>query len=101
MNSSKCRVVGFLGDTDVTDELPVKKISIYQCSPGWEVVPCHGTAKSHHLYEGDSEWFETKSGAISAGRKLFRDEPSAETLDMGMSGDFGREMKIIRQRSSK
>ena len=82
-------------------ELPVKKISIYQCSPGWEVVPTHGTAKSHHLYEGDSEWFETKSAAISAGRKLFRDEPSAAILNMGMAGDFGREMKIIRQRSSK
>ena len=87
-------------DIDSADvELPVKKISIYQCNPGWEVVPCHGTAKSHHLHEGDSEWFETKSAAISAGRKLFRDEPSAETLNMGMAGDFGREMKIIRQRA--
>jgi hypothetical protein len=80
-------------------ELPIKKISIYQCNPGWEVVLCHGTAADLHVYEGmDSEWFATKSAAISSGREWFRDEPTAEILDMGMTMDFGREMKIIRTR---
>lgn len=84
---------------DLSDaELPVKKISIYQCSPGWEVVPCHGSDENPHIYGGDSEWFSSKSEAISAAREWFRETPSALTLDMGMTMDFGREMKIIRTR---
>lgn len=96
-DAEKRRLMDSVMDGDV--ELPVRKISIYQSDPGWEVIECHGYDDDFHVYENpDSEFYSTKRDALSAARELFRSTPTAAILDMGMARDFGRRMKIVRSR---
>jgi len=88
-----------VGDID----LPVKKISVYQCGSDWQVVACHGGDENFHVYE-DAEtygFFETKAKAISEARSAFNEHETAVILDIAMVEDFGREMKVLRRREGR
>ena len=88
-----------VGDID----LPVKKISVYQCGPQWQVVACHGGDENFHVYEDIDTWgfFDSKSEAISVARFAFKHTPTAVILDMAMVKDFGRGMKVLRRREGR
>ena len=83
-------------------ELPVKKISVYQCGSQWEVVACHGGDENFHVYSDVETYgfFETKAEAISEARSAFQEHETAVILDTAMVKDFGREMKVLRRRAN-
>ena len=87
-----------VGDVD----LPVKKISVYQCGSDWLVVACHGGDDHFHVYEDIDSYgfFDSKSEAISVARFAFKQTPTAVILDTAMVEDFGREMKVLRRRDN-
>ncbi len=72
----------------------ITKITVEQISGGWEVVEWYG-----HDGETCADDFHTsRAAAISAARKVFNKNPSAQTLSAGTIDSYGAETDLIRSR---
>ena len=72
----------------------ITKITVEQISGGWEVVEWYGD-------DGETladDFYTSRAAAISAARKVFNENPSAQTLSAGTVDSFGAETDLIRSR---